>query len=114
MDFEQQLETEHLLLEDRECSVCGVTKSLLADYYRIRKNPSLKSSYSYECKSCTLQRLKTKNKKRYKFGTCCICNRANKKLVKDICVDCVSGLNNFSNSVDILENAMLYLKKNYE
>ena len=53
MDFEEQLETEHLLLVDRVCKQCGVRKSLLADYYKIRKNLSLKSSYSYECKTCT-------------------------------------------------------------
>ena len=35
MDFEDQLDTEHLLLEDRICRTCGVSKSLLADYLKI-------------------------------------------------------------------------------
>ena len=68
MDFDQQLQTEHLLLEDRVCVVCGEKKGLLADFYRCRRNPSLVSSYSYECKQCTLQRVR----KKYKVGECII------------------------------------------
>ena len=64
MDFEQQLDTEHLLLEDRVCRTCGVSKSLLADYYRNRKNTTLASSYSYECKICTVRRIVETRKKK--------------------------------------------------
>ena len=63
MDFDQQLQTEHLLLEDRVCTVCKIKKGLLADFYRCRRDPSLASSYSYECKECTVKRI-TKNRKK--------------------------------------------------
>ena len=52
MDFEEEFKTGHLFLENRKCRVCGIEKSLLADFYKCRKDPNLRSSYSYECKSC--------------------------------------------------------------
>ena len=67
MDIEQQFDLEHLLFKQRTCRCCGRTKDLLNDYYLIRKNRSrLASSYSYECKLCTIERVvKTrKNKKK--------------------------------------------------
>ncbi len=45
MDFDEQLEVDHFVLTERKCRVCGK-----------------KSSYSYECKSCTIQRVKSKKK----------------------------------------------------
>ena len=57
MNLDEQLELAHLLLEERECRVCGEKKNLLDGYYRTRKNVSLKSSYSYECKECTVKRV---------------------------------------------------------
>ena len=66
MDFDDQVELEHLLFFDRKCRVCGEIKSLLDDYYLIRKNRgTLASSYSYECKSCTKKRVN--NSKKYKI-----------------------------------------------
>ena len=111
MDFEEQLETEHLLLVDRVCKKCGVRKSLLADYYKIRKNLSLKSSYSYECKTCTRDRIKEKNRKKYRFGKCEICKKTNTKLTTDICQDCNKFLNQYNYDVDTMKNFVLYLSK---
>ena len=64
MDFDNQIELEHLLFFDRKCRVCGKVKSLLDDFYLTRKDRgTLPSSYSYECKSCTIKRIKSKKKK---------------------------------------------------
>ncbi len=57
MDLDEQLKLAHLLLEERKCRVCGETKNLLQSYYRVRKNVKLVSSYSYECKECTIRRI---------------------------------------------------------
>ena len=42
--------------------MCGQEKNLLADYYLSRKDPTLASSYSYECKECTIKRTVQYNK----------------------------------------------------
>ena len=57
MDLDEQLELAHLLLQDRKCRVCGQEKNLIDGYYRTRKNVRLASSYSYECKECTVKRV---------------------------------------------------------
>jgi len=62
MDLDKQVTTGHLLLETRTCRVCGEEKNLLNDYYFVRKNPALPSSYSYECKDCTIKRTVKYNK----------------------------------------------------
>ena len=59
MDFDDQLELEHLLFTERKCRVCGIVKSLTTDFYVTRKNRTLLSSYSYECKECTKIRIKS-------------------------------------------------------
>ena len=53
-----QVQTDHLFMENRVCRTCGMEKSLLADFYKCRKDHTLKSSYSYECKECTIHRVK--------------------------------------------------------
>ncbi len=63
MELEDQLELGHLLLTERVCRVCKEQKNLLYSFYRVRKNMKLASSYSYECKECTIKRI-TKNRKR--------------------------------------------------
>ena len=64
MDFDSQINLEHLLFYDRECRTCHKTKNLLEDFYLIRKNRgALPSSYSYECKDCTKIRVKKSKKK---------------------------------------------------
>lgn len=63
MDLDKQINLEHLLFVDRECRVCGQVKNLLSDYYLTRKNRgSWPSSYSYECKECTVKRISSKRK----------------------------------------------------
>ena len=63
MDFDEQLEVDHFVLTERKCRVCGKTKDLIDGFYLIRKNKSIQSSYSYECKSCTIARVKSKKKR---------------------------------------------------
>ena len=58
MDFEDEFKAGHLFLENRKCRICGIEKSLLADFYKCRKDPNLRSSYSYECKDCAISRVK--------------------------------------------------------
>ena len=58
MDFEEEFKAGHLFLENRKCRVCGIEKGLLADFYKCRKDPNLRSSYSYECKDCAIARVK--------------------------------------------------------
>ena len=58
MDFEDEFKAGHLFLENRKCRTCGIEKSLLADFYKCRKDPNLRSSYSYECKDCAISRVK--------------------------------------------------------
>ena len=68
MEFDKQIKLGHLLLSDRRCRVCGETKNLVEGFYRTRKNRGpVASSYSYECKECTINRIK-KNKKKNRKG----------------------------------------------
>ena len=34
MDFDEQVDLEHLLFLDRRCKTCGEVKNLLEDYYQ--------------------------------------------------------------------------------
>ena len=63
MDLDEQLELAHLLLQERNCRVCGQEKNLIDGYYRTRKNVRLASSYSYECKECTVKRVCENNRR---------------------------------------------------
>ena len=68
MDLDDQLNLGHLLLQDRKCRVCGQMKNLIDGFYLTRKNRgTLPSSYSYECKVCTIQRI-VKNRKNTAFS----------------------------------------------
>ncbi len=59
MEFDKQIKLGHLLFTDRKCRVCGETKNLVEGFYRTRKNRGpVASSYSYECKECTIKRIK--------------------------------------------------------
>ena len=112
MDLDEQLELAHLLLQERKCRVCGQEKNLIDGYYRTRKNVRLASSYSYECKECTRDRVReyeNKIKKKYNIGSCKICNETNTKVCNEICRNCEKGLKGFRYNVDTLKNAMLYL-----
>ena len=63
MDLDDQLQLAHLLLQERKCRVCGQEKNLIDGYYRTRKNVRLASSYSYECKECTVKRVCENNRR---------------------------------------------------
>ena len=65
MDLDEQIKLGHLLFNDRKCRVCGKIKNLIDDFYRTRKDRgSVASSYSYECKECTIKRILSKRKKK--------------------------------------------------
>ena len=58
MDIDDQFELEHLFLTERKCRVCGQVKDLLDGFYLTRKGRGdISSSYSYECKECTIKRV---------------------------------------------------------
>jgi hypothetical protein len=58
MDLDKQLKLGHLLFTDRKCRVCGEIKNLIDGFYRTRKDRgAVTSSYSYECKECTVNRV---------------------------------------------------------
>ena len=65
IDIEDQLEVEHLFLTERRCRVCGEVKDLLDGFYRTRRGLTA-SSYSYECKVCTVERITKKRQERKK------------------------------------------------
>tara|TARA_B100002019_G_scaffold162973_1_gene140580 strand:- start:54 stop:296 length:243 start_codon:yes stop_codon:yes gene_type:complete len=68
MDLDKQIKLGHLLLNDRKCRVCGETKNLIEGYYRTRKDRgAVASSYSYECKECTIKRIVDSRKKQTPF-----------------------------------------------
>ena len=63
MDLDKQIRLGHLLLVDRKCRVCGELKNLIDGFYRTRKDRGpVASSYSYECKECSIERVR-KNKR---------------------------------------------------
>jgi hypothetical protein len=65
MDLDEQFSLDHLLFFDRKCKVCGKVKNLLNDFYLTRKDRGfLASAYSYECKECTIERIKSSRKKK--------------------------------------------------
>ena len=60
MDLDKQIKLGHLLLTDRMCRVCGEEKNLIDGFYRTRKDRGpVASSFSYECKECTIKRIIT-------------------------------------------------------
>ena len=64
MDFDEQVSLEHLLFKERKCRTCGKTKDLIDGFYLTRKDRGdVPSSYSYECKDCTIERI-TKSRRR--------------------------------------------------
>ena len=63
MEIDKQIGLSHLFLTDRKCRVCGDVKNLIGDFYRTRKDRgAVASSYSYECKECTIKRIKDSKK----------------------------------------------------
>ena len=69
MEFDEEFDLDHLLFRERRCRVCGERKDLLNDFYLIRRNrKGFPSAYSYECKVCTIKRIK-ETRKRGKIKT---------------------------------------------
>jgi len=59
MDIDDQFELEHLFLTERKCRSCGEVKDLIDGFYLTRKGRGdIASAYSYECKVCTIKRIK--------------------------------------------------------
>jgi len=68
MELDKQIKLGHLLLVDRTCRVCGENKNLIDGFYRTRKSRgAVASSYSYECKECTIKRIINTRKKANPF-----------------------------------------------
>jgi|TARA_B100000073_G_scaffold163364_1_gene135170 hypothetical protein len=64
-DLDGQIKLGHLLLSDRKCRTCGQTKNLIESFYRTRKDRgAVASSYSYECKECTIKRVAKKREEK--------------------------------------------------
>ena len=64
MELDKQINLGHLLLTDRKCKSCDEIKNLIDGFYRTRKNRGpVASSYSYECKECTIKRIINSRKK---------------------------------------------------
>jgi len=52
-----------LFLHERKCRTCGKIYSLTEGFYLSRRSRGeVPSSYSYECKTCTIDRVKKKRK----------------------------------------------------
>ena len=65
MDIEDQFSHSDLLLTERACRICKATKNLIEDFYITHKNSThLRSSYSYECKKCTIERIRKSRQKK--------------------------------------------------
>ncbi len=70
MDIEDQFSHSDLLLTERTCRICKATKNLIEDFYITHKNSThLRSSYSYECKKCTIERIRKSRQKKKALGS---------------------------------------------
>jgi hypothetical protein len=66
MELDKQINLGHLLLTDRKCRICGEVKNLVGEFYRTRKDRGpVASSYSYECRECTIKRIKSRKDSKY-------------------------------------------------
>ena len=58
---------DKVLFKERVCRVCNTKKNLIEDFYLTRKSrKGFPSAYSYECKTCTVQRITSKRKSKKK------------------------------------------------
>ena len=58
---------DKVLFKERICRVCNTKKNLIEDFYLTRKSrKGFPSAYSYECKTCTVQRITSKRKSKKK------------------------------------------------
>ncbi len=68
MELDKQIRLGHLLLSERKCRTCEEYKNLIDGFYRTHKERgALASSYSYECKECTIKRVSVSKKKSEKI-----------------------------------------------
>ena len=71
MELDDQIKLGHLLFSERKCRVCGEVKDLIDGFYLTRKDrKNLVSSYSYECKICTVRRIVENRRKNYVYKDC--------------------------------------------
>lgn len=69
MDIEDQFNLEYIFLTERKCRSCNEVKDLIDGFYLTRKDRgNIPSSYSYECKSCTIKRITKMRKSRDKMS----------------------------------------------
>ena len=69
MEFDKELELEHLLFVSRRCRKCLRTFDLIDGFYHTRKDRGhTPSAYAYECKECTVKRVSKRRKKKVKEG----------------------------------------------
>ena len=69
MEFDKELELEHLLFVNRQCRRCLRTFDLIDGFYHTRKDRGhIPSAYSYECKECTVKRVSKRRIKKVKEG----------------------------------------------
>ena len=69
MEFDKELELEHLLIVNRQCRRCLRTFDLIDGFYHTRKDRGhIPSAYSYECKECTVKRVSKRRRKKVKEG----------------------------------------------
>ncbi len=140
MELDDQLELGHLLLEERVCRVCHKKKNLIDGYYKTRKNVKLSSSYSYECKECTIKRIRKSRKKGILFSEynrmvvqqnnqCAVCktlqaggnynsfmvdrNKKTGEIRGLVCKSCNIILREIGDSIHTLENMVAYLQNDY-
>ena len=68
MEIDKQIKLGHLLLSTRKCRTCGEEKNLIDSFYRTRKDRvPVASSYSYDCKVCSIRRIVSTRKKGLPF-----------------------------------------------
>lgn len=68
IELDKQIKLGHLLFTDRRCRTCNEIKNLIESFYRTRKDRGLvASSYSYECKDCTIKRVNQNKKNKSKI-----------------------------------------------
>jgi len=70
MNIDDQLSLGPLFLTDRKCRTCGEVKNLIECFYKKGKgmNPS---SYSYECKTCSVKRVIKRRSRRDRTSESC-------------------------------------------
>ena len=125
MEIDEQITTEHLLLQERTCRSCGQDKSLLADFHRCGKDATLPSSYAYECKECSKTRAVENYWKKKKYSLvrkkdrfCSVCKTTSpggkyNRFVQDgdslLCSNCKKIITLAEEDVHMLKNMVDYL-----